>query len=331
MTSSSTPLRLPLWDRASAEFYFARSRDLLTKCSPYMKGHLSRSRLQNQNERNGHLIRTGSVGSEVRCKTLSKNVSDGRISDHCERLSFGSSPPTGTGSLTELIQKYGSPPKENGNSKVGKSLTELLQKYGSPPKDALLNKCGKNAVRFSVGTGSPVKRFAALYKGPLSMSPPHDTCHPNGYNTQLDRKVVEKSVQHSKQRLSVPKIHLSLAVSEDSSDSFSSSQEDISRRSRRPKFRRVHPNARAAPTCSSDSSPDECLKGVVADVVAGLWAGRSPPPPTSFLNSLSPPYPGHQGNSDTSSDSENLDLSEYPEFARDFLTFPPSPAPSPTA
>jgi hypothetical protein len=69
----------------------------------------------------------------------------------------------------------------------------------------------------------------------------------------------------------------------------------------------------------------------VADMVAGLWGGTSPPPASSFLHSLSPPYQSNQGISETSSDSENLDLSEYPEFARDFLTFPPSPAPSPTA
>lgn len=28
------PFRLPLWDKASTEFYFARSRELLTKASP---------------------------------------------------------------------------------------------------------------------------------------------------------------------------------------------------------------------------------------------------------------------------------------------------------
>lgn len=30
----SAPFRLPLWDKASTEFYFARSRELLTKASP---------------------------------------------------------------------------------------------------------------------------------------------------------------------------------------------------------------------------------------------------------------------------------------------------------
>lgn len=30
----SAPFRLPLWDKASTEFYFARSRELLTKESP---------------------------------------------------------------------------------------------------------------------------------------------------------------------------------------------------------------------------------------------------------------------------------------------------------
>lgn len=30
----NAPFRLPLWDKASTEFYFARSRELLTKASP---------------------------------------------------------------------------------------------------------------------------------------------------------------------------------------------------------------------------------------------------------------------------------------------------------
>ncbi|XP_026280288.1 activated Cdc42 kinase-like isoform X3 [Frankliniella occidentalis] len=323
MMGSPIPLRLPLWDRASAEFYFARSRDLLTKCPPYMKGHghgFSRGRFysERQNER-GHLIRAGSVGSDVRSKNLSKNVSDGKISEHCDRMSLGSSPPLGTGSLTELIHKYGSPPKENGNGKVGKSLTELMQKYGSPPKD----KSSNNGVHARFSVGSPIKSFAAMYKGQRD----------NGQNLANGHN---KSSTHSlpKHRMSasVPKIHLSLAASEDSTDSMTSSEDEgITRRTRRSKFRRARP---AAPTAagSSDSSPDlASLRGVVADVVAGLWGGRSPPPASSFLHSLSPPYSGNRGMSETSSDSENLDLSEYPEFARDFLTFPPSPAPSPTA
>ncbi|KAK3912588.1 Activated Cdc42 kinase-like [Frankliniella fusca] len=320
MMGSPTPLRLPLWDRASAEFYFARSRDLLTKCPPYGKGHghLSRGRLyiERQNER-GHLIRAGSVGSDVRSKNLSKNVSDGKISEHCDRVSLGSSPPIGTGSLSELIHKYGSPPKESG--KIGKSLTELMQKYGSPPKD----KSVKNGVPTRFSVGSPIKTFAAMYKGQRD----NGMSHSNDY---------EKSTSLSKHRMSasVPKIHLSLAASEDSTDSMSSSEDEgISRRTRRSKFRRARPAAMASATAgSSDSSPDlASLRGVVADVVAGLWGGRSPPPPSSFLHSLSPPYPGNRAISETSSESENLDLSEYPEFARDFLTFPPSPAPSPTA
>ncbi|KAG7212493.1 hypothetical protein KM043_012804 [Ampulex compressa] len=68
--------------------------------------------------------------------------------------------------------------------------------------------------------------------------------------------------------------------------------------------------------------------------------GKSPPPSTSFLNSLSPPFSSRNNllswpesapsssltftsNSDLDSDTS----SEYPEFTNDILTFPPSPAP----
>ncbi|XP_015592251.1 uncharacterized protein LOC107266364 isoform X2 [Cephus cinctus] len=68
--------------------------------------------------------------------------------------------------------------------------------------------------------------------------------------------------------------------------------------------------------------------------------GKSPPPSTSFLNSLSPPFSSRNNllswpesapsssltftsNSDLDSDTS----SEYPEFINDMLTFPPSPAP----
>lgn len=70
-------------------------------------------------------------------------------------------------------------------------------------------------------------------------------------------------------------------------------------------------------------------------------SGKSPPPSTSFLNSLSPPFSSRNNvatswpesapsssitftsNSDLDSDTS----SEYPEFSSDLLTFPPSPAP----
>jgi hypothetical protein len=69
-------------------------------------------------------------------------------------------------------------------------------------------------------------------------------------------------------------------------------------------------------------------------------SGKSPPPSTSFLNSLSPPFSSRNNiiswqesapsssitftsNSDLDSDTS----SEYPEFNNDVLTFPPSPAP----
>ncbi|XP_058798592.1 activated Cdc42 kinase-like isoform X2 [Phymastichus coffea] len=66
-------------------------------------------------------------------------------------------------------------------------------------------------------------------------------------------------------------------------------------------------------------------------------SGKSPPPSTSFLNSLSPPFssrnnmvtwPESAPSSSLTFTSDDSDTSsEYPEFNNDILTFPPSPAP----
>lgn len=68
--------------------------------------------------------------------------------------------------------------------------------------------------------------------------------------------------------------------------------------------------------------------------------GKSPPPSTSFLNSLSPPFssknnllswpesaPSSSLTFTSNSDLDSDTSSEYPEFTNDVLTFPPSPAP----
>ncbi|XP_029665038.1 uncharacterized protein LOC115236616 isoform X3 [Formica exsecta] len=68
--------------------------------------------------------------------------------------------------------------------------------------------------------------------------------------------------------------------------------------------------------------------------------GKSPPPSTSFLNSLSPPFssknnllswpesaPSSSLTFTSNSDFDSDTSSEYPEFTNDILTFPPSPAP----
>ncbi|XP_011261060.1 uncharacterized protein LOC105254223 isoform X4 [Camponotus floridanus] len=68
--------------------------------------------------------------------------------------------------------------------------------------------------------------------------------------------------------------------------------------------------------------------------------GKSPPPSTSFLNSLSPPFssknnllswpesaPSSSLTFTSNSDFDSDTSSEYPEFTNDVLTFPPSPAP----
>lgn len=126
--------------------------------------------------------------------------------------------------------------------------------------------------------------------------------------------------------------------SSEDSDSVSHSEMDIRSRLRyKRRHKRVPHNLRLnfnrykAPFLHPDSA-----KGFSAVELCG----KSPPPSTSFLNSLSPPFSSknnllswpesapsssltYTSNSDFDSDTS----SEYPEFTNDVLTFPPSPAP----
>lgn len=119
--------------------------------------------------------------------------------------------------------------------------------------------------------------------------------------------------------------------SSDDSDSISRSETDIrSRLRQRRRHKRMH-NMRLNLKSKAYLLHPDSAKSIE-------MCGKSPPPSTSFLNSLSPPFPSRNNllswpesapsssltftsNSDLDSDTS----SEYPEFANH--TFPPSPAP----
>lgn len=124
--------------------------------------------------------------------------------------------------------------------------------------------------------------------------------------------------------------------SSEDSDSISHSETDIRSRLRyKRKHKKVPHNLRLNFKNKTFLHPDSA-KGLSAVELCG----KSPPPSTSFLNSLSPPFSSRNNllswpesapsssltftsNSDLDSDTS----SEYPEFTNDVLTFPPSPAP----
>ncbi|XP_072760193.1 uncharacterized protein Ack-like isoform X3 [Anoplolepis gracilipes] len=125
--------------------------------------------------------------------------------------------------------------------------------------------------------------------------------------------------------------------SSEDSDSVSHSEMDIRSRLRyKRRHKRVPHNLRLnfkykAPFLHPDSA-----KGFSAVELCG----KSPPPSTSFLNSLSPPFssknnllswpesaPSSSLTFTSNSDFDSDTSSEYPEFTNDVLTFPPSPAP----
>lgn len=125
--------------------------------------------------------------------------------------------------------------------------------------------------------------------------------------------------------------------SSEDSDSVSHSETDIRSRLRyKRRHKRVPHSLRLNFKNKGPFLHPDSAKGFSAFELCG----KSPPPSTSFLNSLSPPFSSRNNllswpesapsssltftsNSDLDSDTS----SEYPEFTNDVLTFPPSPAP----
>lgn len=125
--------------------------------------------------------------------------------------------------------------------------------------------------------------------------------------------------------------------SSEDSDSISHSETDIRGRLRyKRRHKRISHNLQLNLKNKTPFLHPDSAKGFSAIELCG----KSPPPSTSFLNSLSPPFSSrnnlvawpesapsssltYTSNSDLDSDTS----SEYPEFTNDTLTFPPSPAP----
>ncbi|XP_071573814.1 uncharacterized protein Ack-like isoform X2 [Temnothorax nylanderi] len=125
--------------------------------------------------------------------------------------------------------------------------------------------------------------------------------------------------------------------SSEDSDSISHSETDIRSRLRyKRRHKKIQHNLRLNVKNKTSFLHPDSAKGLSAVELCG----KSPPPSTSFLNSLSPPFSSRNNllswpesapsssltftsNSDLDSDTS----SEYPEFTNDVLTFPPSPAP----
>ncbi|XP_067205931.1 uncharacterized protein Ack-like isoform X3 [Linepithema humile] len=124
--------------------------------------------------------------------------------------------------------------------------------------------------------------------------------------------------------------------SSEDSDSISHSETDIRSRLRyKRRHKRVPHGLRLNFKNKTFLHPDSA-KGFPAIELCG----KSPPPSTSFLNSLSPPFssknnlvswpesaPSSSLTFTSNSDLDSDTSSEYPEFTNDMLTFPPSPAP----
>lgn len=125
--------------------------------------------------------------------------------------------------------------------------------------------------------------------------------------------------------------------SSEDSDSISHSETDIRSRLR---YKRKHKKVPHNLRLNFKNKTSFLYHDSAKELSAVELCGKSPPPSTSFLNSLSPPFSSRNNliswpesapsssltftsNSDLDSDTSF----EYPEFTNDVLTFPPSPAP----
>ncbi|XP_076299055.1 activated Cdc42 kinase-like isoform X3 [Lasioglossum baleicum] len=125
--------------------------------------------------------------------------------------------------------------------------------------------------------------------------------------------------------------------SSEDSDSISHSETDIRSRLRyKRRHKKLPHNLRLNFKNKSHFLHPETARGFSSIELCG----KSPPPSTSFLNSLSPPFfsgnnllswpesaPSSSLTFTSNSDLDSDTSSEYPEFTNDILTFPPSPAP----
>lgn len=124
--------------------------------------------------------------------------------------------------------------------------------------------------------------------------------------------------------------------SSEDSDSISHSETDIrSRLKFKRRYRKMPQGFKLNFKNNKFLNPESARRGTGLELT-----GKSPPPSTSFLNSLSPPFVSRNNllswpesapsSSLTFTSNSELDSdtsSEYPEFTQDTLTFPPSPAP----
>lgn len=125
--------------------------------------------------------------------------------------------------------------------------------------------------------------------------------------------------------------------SSEDSDSISHSETDIRSRLRyKRRHKKVPHNLRLNLKNKTLFLHPDSAKGLSTVQLCG----KSPPPSTSFLNSLSPPFssknnllswpesaPSSSLTFTSNSDLDSDTSSEYPDFTNDVLTFPPSPAP----
>ncbi|XP_043481718.1 activated Cdc42 kinase-like isoform X2 [Leptopilina heterotoma] len=248
----------------------------------------------------------------------------------------------GMGKLTQNMIQLGKNIEQNSRNidvSLGKPMMRNLEMPGGPmqkPKHLDLNvkQLKLNSNQKSPALNQHILEPPKLYQNESSRK----DLDKNHGNFNVFRPRTSSLSEHRKSPLRTARrsFHPKNDSSDDS-DSISHSETDIRSRLRyKRRHKRMSHNFRLNFKNRSQFLHPDAARGFSSIELCG----KSPPPSTSFLNSLSPPFSSRNNllswpesapsssltftsNSDLDSDTS----SEYPEFTNDILTFPPSPAP----
>lgn len=247
----------------------------------------------------------------------------------------------GMGKLTQNMIQLGKNIEQNSRNldvSLGKQMVRNLEMPGGPmqkPKHLDLNL---KQLKLNSNQKSPALNQHILEPPKLYQNESRKELDKNHGSFNVFRPRTSSLSEHRKSPLRTARrsFHPKNDSSDDS-DSISHSETDIRSRLRyKRRHKRMSHNFRLNFKNRSQFLHPDAARGFSSIELCG----KSPPPSTSFLNSLSPPFSSRNNllswpesapsssltftsNSDLDSDTS----SEYPEFTNDILTFPPSPAP----
>lgn len=302
------PLKLPPWDQASAEFYFARSRDLLTKIMPKITNPAENNREQNGTATSPHPKNNGFNKMQMHHYENWNN--------HDSTNNFSA--------VTRLLKQNENKKFEPSNNQKTNGNPSVLHKMEVPSKDNNPHQVN-NVVLRKAGSRGHLRRRSYNDRYPSSTSSDSSDCSftLSGSEKQMNHRMKMRkqrrggSFSHQITQLKSPQYLLN---SPPPQNSFLNS---VTSPKSSPVTRNKFYFANFKPLNSEESQLP--LRGSLNNITKPNYLS---------LSGYEMKWPDRARDSSsltfTSSNSSSLNWEEYPEFDRDFLSFnncPPSPAP----